>query len=161
MKHTKRILVGVFFAALFTVLACLTACKTTALKLESGGKYTYSVTNAADGKVVEIKDSALWSADQTFDIAYNAVDVVFATEEKNEAFFWSISHDIKHTVDDVRVVATKVVKDYAAARTAYEANRTQANLTSLQSYVDKMQQLVITAQAALSAHSQTNAPPVN
>ena len=153
---------GVIFSIFALVLGSLMAfsgCKS-GPQLESGGKYTYPVTNAATGEVTEQKDVALWTADQSFETAYNAIDTVFAAEQRNRQLFWSISPNIKHGVDKLRVEAQKVTIAYSAARADYIAHPSQSNFSTLQGVLEKAQQLVWAAQSAVSAVAGlSNAPP--
>jgi hypothetical protein len=114
------------------LLASFTACKST---LAPNGAY---VVNGQP-------DMAFFAADGAYQVAYNTVDAVFTFEQKNRAYLWSISPQIKKTLDSIRPQAVKANQEYLIARTTYMSNPTPAGLTGVQQVLAKMQQLVATA----------------
>lgn len=154
--RNKLALVTVLLAAL--TLAAFTACKT---NLAPGGAYSPSITNSA-GVVTTTPDLALYNADLAFKTAYDSINMAFNIEYNNRDYFWKLSPAIKHTLDQIRPQAQKVVNDYAAARTAYLANPTPPGLTGIQALLAKIQQLLLAANAAMAQGGlpfPTNAPP--
>lgn len=153
----KRLILSLgCIAALF-----LTAASCRQARLEPGGAYTSSITNAA-GTVTTTADLALYNADTAFEASYKTLDMVFLIERNNRDYFWKISPAIKHTLDKVRTSAQQVVNDYAAARTAYLANPTPAGLTGLQAVLAQLQQVVFAANAVIAQNGQpfpTNSVP--
>lgn len=145
----KRLLttLGCIAALLITI----TACKTP--RLEPGGAYTTTITNAA-GVVSTSGDLILYNTDSAFNLAYSTLDLAFKVERDNRDYFWKLSPAIKHTMDQLRVTAQKVVVDYAAARTAYLAAPSSAGMTGLQAVLAQIQQLVFAANAAVAQAGQ-------
>lgn len=137
----------------------LIGCAGANSKLEVGGAYapaTFQVaTNSSGGistNVVQtlVPDLAFYAADATFDLAYSTIDGAFKFERDNRSMLWSISPNIKHTLDGIRPTAWKVVQRYTAARAAYMANPTPVGLSLLQDAATKIQALAAAAQAATS-----------
>ena len=146
------------FAALAVLaipLLTVTGCKN-GPNLESGGAYNQFSTNA-DGTVTAKKDTPLYVADQSFEVAYNTLNAAFTIEQNNADFFWKISPQIKKSLDKVRPGAWEAVKSYVAARDAYIKNPVPANLDGLNAVIARMQQFVYVANAALG---QVTAAPV-
>lgn len=121
---------------LLTIIACaslvtgFTACNKSTLA--PGGAYV--VNNQPD--------MAFFVADAAYQIAYNTVDAGFTFEQKNRAYLWSISPNIKQSLDKIRPDAVKFNQDYLKARAVYMSNPTPAGLTGIQQILGKMQQLV-------------------
>lgn len=130
-------------------------------KLEQGGAYapgtTTYATNADTGAVATnfvasaAPDYPFAQVEIAFDFAYSTADAVFTAEQNNRALFWSISPDIKHTLDKLRPTAVTVRDDYIKARIAYQANPVPANLSGLQSVLTRAQALSASVSAALPA----------
>lgn len=120
-----------------TIAALPTGCAT---KLQDGGAY------AAVGTA---PDKAFYGIDASFDLGYSILDAAFNFERNNRAYLWSLSPDIKHTLDHIRPQATEVVATYGKARKAYMANPTPSGLTDLQTALGRMQQLSSAAQAVI------------
>jgi hypothetical protein len=124
-------------AVMFAVMGVLLmGCKT----LQPGGVYAPTTGQT---------DSALYTADSTYKLAYSTVDAAFKFEKENRVSLWKISPDIKHGVDKVRIQAWAVNQDWARARQAYEANPVSSNLSALQTVIGRMEQLVAAVQAAM------------
>lgn len=126
MNIIKRIF-GSFLLAL-TLLTLGVGCKST---LAPDGSYNKTVP-----------DMAFYQADSAFGLAYDTINLAFEAEYNNRALLWSISPEIKHTLDKVRPVALQVRNDYVIARDAYLKNPTPAGLTGVQSILAKAQQLL-------------------
>jgi hypothetical protein len=92
---------------------------------------------------------AFYTVDATYDLAYSTLDAAFKFERDNRALLWKASPTIKHTLDAVRPQAVQVNAEYLTARAAYIANPIPAGLSTLQSILAKVQQLSVTATAAL------------
>lgn len=118
-----------------------TGCQTG--KLEPGGPY--APTN-------QMADLGLFRADSAYLLAYNALDTVFKIEQDNRKFLWGLSPDIKKTLDSIRPQAVLVRNEYAAAREAYLKAPTAEGLTTLQSVLGRIQQLVNAAEAVIQPH---------
>lgn len=138
-------------SALVLMFLIPTACKT---QLAPGGAYTHSITNA-DQTVTTTSDVVLYNLDTSFKTAYDSINAAFETEYKNRDYFWKVSPEIKHTLDRIRPQAQQVVNDYAAARTAYLANPTPTNLSGVQAFLAKLQQLLLAASAAVAQSGLT------
>jgi hypothetical protein len=95
-------------------------CKAT---LEPGGPYAPTGQQA---------DMPFYVVDGAFNLAYTTVDATFKWEKDNRAALWKLSPDIKKTLDTIRPEASKVVKQYATARSAYLKNPTPEGLSDLQ-----------------------------
>lgn len=105
-------------------------------KLEAGGAYAGNATNAPMQE--------LYAIDATFNLVHSALTGVFDYERNNRQALWVISPDIKHTLDKIRVEASRAKLDFATARSAYKANPTPANLSAVNTALSKLQR----AQAA-------------
>lgn len=143
-------------AVLGLAASLLIGCKHT---LQPGGAYApITVTTNTAGVVVTnataLPDLTFYEVDAAFSMAYAALDGVFTWERDNRAVLWSISPQIKKTLDGIRPTAAQIVKDYAVARAAYKANPTPAGLATLQTILAKAQQLQAAA-AAVSANLNT------
>lgn len=142
----------------FTLL-CTEGCKKT---LEVGGAYAPSVvsTNPVTGvvttNIVNAPDLAFYQIDSGFLAAYASVDAIFSWERDNRAFLWTVSPNIKHTLDQARPTAAALVKNYGVARQAYKANPTPAGLDLLKTILSKLQ--AIQAAASAVATNMTATP---
>jgi hypothetical protein len=153
-----RAVTGLALSLVFSIV-CLFASVGCHKTLEPGGAYSPSITNATTGAVTSSPDMAFYTVDSAFYLAYTSLDTVFAIERDNRAALFKLSPAIKHTLDSIRPTALAVAQEYARARTAYIANPTPAGLTGLQLYLARIQQLVVSAQAALPTTGvATNAP---
>ncbi len=145
----KKLTAPLMLCLLSAALWFSPGCSTT--RLETGGVYTQSVTNA-DGTVTVSADAALYATDATFKMAVSALDTAFKFERDNRAALWSISHDIKHTMDTVRPQAADAVKRYAAARAVYiQTPIASRNLTSVSGIASEITTLLATASAAIAS----------
>lgn len=112
-------------------------------RLEPGGAYAPTQVDPLSG--VETPTSApdvqFFILDTLYKLTYSTVDLVFALERQNERFFWSISPDIKHTVDKVRLQAVPINLEFHRARNAYKSNPTPAGLATLETILGKMRQI--------------------
>lgn len=126
-------------------------CKTG--QLETGGAYAPGVEVVADGRTNVVAtaapDRALFVIDSAFELAYSAVDTAFSLEKTNRQLLWSISPDIKHTLDRIRPQAADAVRTYTRAREQYLQNPTPANLSLLETTLRQLQNLASAAQMAL------------
>lgn len=127
----------VMLLACFCLAATPIGC---ASKLETGGAY------APTGQA---PDKAFFVADAAYDLAYGAMDGAFKFEKQNRALLWQISPQIKHTLDKLRPQALVVAREYTAARRAYLANPTASGLSTLQTVLNRLQQVSAAATAAL------------
>jgi xanthosine utilization system XapX-like protein len=137
---------GAFVFVALLLFAILPGCST---KLESGGVYAPVTTNSS-GVVTTNADMAFYAVEKTFWTTYQVLDAAFAAERDNRALYWSISPDIKHSLDKLRPQAWDVVTRYIAARRAYEAAPSTGNLTTLQGILDEVTKLSVSASAALA-----------
>lgn len=120
------------------VLTGPTGCHTT--RLEQGG--AYALTNT-------VPDMQFFVVESTYDIAYSSVLAVMKFERDNRLMLWNISPQIKHTLDGIRPKVVEADKAYVAARASYILNPTPVGLTPLNESLQKMQQLLATAQAVI------------
>jgi hypothetical protein len=129
-------------------------------KLASGGLYapsayvvTISPTGVLSTNLVATSqpDLAFYAVDASFDLAESSLDAAFKIELNNRAMLFKLSPSIKHTLDQIRPVAWKVIKDYSAARTAYAALPTPTGLSNLQSSLSKISALSAAAVAATTS----------
>lgn len=125
--------------SLLLALVCLVALPACKSSLAPGGAYV----------VQGQPDMAFFVADAAYQVAYQTVDAAFTFEKSNRAYLWTLSPNIKHTLDGIRPQAVKVNTEYLTARAAYIANPTATGLTGLQAVLAKMQQLVATATSVL------------
>ena len=115
--------------------------------LQPGG--AYDPITVSGGVTNSAPDMPLFLADSAYQLAYKTLDAAFTTEKNNRDMLWKVSPSIKHALDDIRPDAVKFNADYLAARDVYIANPVPANLTGVQAILAKIQQLSVTAQAAL------------
>lgn len=116
--------------------------------LAPGGAYS-PITVSAEGVTNSAPDMALFVADSAYQLAYTAINAVFTVEYNNRELLFKTSPSVKHTLDGIRPDAVKANADYLAARAAYIAHPTPANLTGVQAVLAKIQQIATAAQAAL------------
>lgn len=127
---------------LFAILAiaiALQGCGTP--KLAAGGVY------APAGQVADLQ---LYQADVAYSLAFGTLDSAFRFERENRTTLWKLSPQIKKSLDAIRPDAWQANQHWAVARQAYITSPVPANLTAIQVIVAKVQQLAVTAQAALS-----------
>lgn len=132
-----------FLAFLLLAMPLVFGCKGT---LQSGGAYA---PTDASGQPTQAPDMAFFVADAAYQVAYNTIDAAFTFERNNRATLFKISPQIKHTLDDIRPNLVTANNDYLLAREAYKSNPTPANLSTLQTVLAKIQQLVPTVTAVL------------
>lgn len=122
-------------------------------KLETGGRYAPGVAIHENGVTNIIATAApdigLFTVDSTFEILYSTIQTVFATERRNRDLLWSVSHDIKHTLDKLRPQVNEAILAYDTARRAYLANPTPAGLSKLQTVLGQLQSLASAVQTAI------------
>lgn len=140
MKHLKRP-TSYLLTAIFAVTLCIgfgTGCN--AARLETGGAYAQEGVQA---------DLAFYQVDAAYKLAYGILDGAFAFEFENRDSLWSVSPDIKHSLDQIRPQAELWNGRYLEARAAYKAMPVPANLQPMQAALLKIQQLQATAQTFL------------
>lgn len=121
-------------------------------RLEPGGAYApLPTTNVVTGVVTPANapDMAFYATDAAYSLAYASLDGAFTFEKANRAALWSISPNIKHTLDQVRPQAWAINVQYHKARAAYLAVPVPANLTVLQQTLAKAQQLLAAVSAVM------------
>lgn len=120
-------------------------------RLEPGGAYApLPVTDPVTGVVTaQVADMPFYTVDAGFAMAYATLDGVFKWERDNRMALWSVSPNIKHTLDQLRPRASAVVVEYVQARAAYKKLPVPANLTVMQQVLAKMQQLLAAANAVV------------
>jgi len=123
--------------------------------LNAGGVYAPMATNTA-GTVTTNTDAAFFTAETTFWTAYSVMDAAFSAERANRAAYWAISPNIKEGLDAIRPEAWQVVQRYIAARRAYEAAPSTANLETLTGAGERITQLSATASSLLAPVSSTS-----
>lgn len=150
MKSTR---IALSMAALLVAIAVIvvTIATSCASRLEPGGAYaplpiTDPVTGVTTGQVA---DMPFYTVDAGFAMAYATLDGVFKWERDNRMALWSVSPNIKHTLDQLRPRASAVVVEYVQARAAYKKLPVPANLTVMQQVLAKMQQLLSAANAVV------------
>ncbi len=148
MKTTKQKACLFTLMLAFLIVGCgpIGCSKTT---LEPGGAYSLEGQKP---------DKAFYAADAAFELAYSAVNTVFAFEKNNRQMLWDLSPEIKHTLDKVRPTAKEVVIAYAKARREYVKNPTPAGLSALETVLGRMQQIASAAQTALPKATATELP---
>lgn len=117
------------------------------VQLDRGG--AYAPTNSVTGVVSA--DPALYAADATFAVNYDAIDTAFKFELQNRAMLENVSPAIKTTLDDLRPKVWDAVTRYNAARRAYVAAGTPASLSTLQ---DSLATVATVSQAVVAALPQ-------
>lgn len=128
MKKLAQFILPLF---LFVVLiAGVGGCHTN--KLAGGGAYTSLVTNTVSGVVTTNTDLAFFVTDSAFTGLQGTIDGVFKYEQDNRAALWSISPNIKLSLDAIRPTASEIVVRYLALREIYKVSKTPGNLTPLQ-----------------------------
>lgn len=153
MKYLRLRFAVLTFAITALCLAPLTGCKSN--KLAAGGAYAPANPVVTDGATnwvaTAAPDPVFYSTDLAFDFAYTLVDTAFTFEKNNRQLLWSLSPEIKQTLDKLRPQAAAVVNAYTAARKRYIANPTPAGLSQLTTLLSQIQNLSAAAQAALPA----------
>lgn len=127
-------------------------CKTK--QLEKGGAYAPgSWSTNTDGSTTftatGAEDPVLYKIDAAYDLAYTFMDTAFNAERNNRAYLWSISHDIKHTLDDIRPKAADANQRFLKARRIYLLNPTPAGLSDLETVLSEIQNLSSAATAVI------------
>jgi hypothetical protein len=127
----------------------LSGCKGT---LAPGGAYTASLTNTVGTNVtVTVKqDRLLFDSDASFKVLYNTMDTAFLIEKNNRAYFWGLSHNIKHNLDNIRPKCQAAVNAYGAARAAYIASPSQANADALHTTLNTIQSVLNSVNAIIA-----------
>lgn len=128
------------------------ACKTKSL--EQGGAYAPGAweTNADNSiafKASQAPDPTFYKIDAAYDLAYAAIDAIFSFEKNNRAYLWSLSPNIKHTLDDIRPKAVEANTRYLKARRVYISNPTPAGLSDLVTTLSQIQNLSAAASNAI------------
>jgi hypothetical protein len=125
-------------------------------QLQAGGAYAPSiVTTNADGSTVTspgTPETALFIADSSFKLAYDAIDGVFKFEMDNRADLAAKFPQLRPALDKLRPQVWKICKRWAIARQVYKANPTPAGLSQVQTILADIERLVPVAQAELSAN---------
>lgn len=156
MKHLNFKFVLLVLAATALLVTPLTGCKSN--KLEPGGAYAPSTPVVTDGVTnwvaTAAPDPIFYSTDVAFDFAYTIVDTAFKFEKDNRQLLWSLSPEIKQTLDKLRPQAAAVVTAYTTARAKYLQNPTPAGLSQLSTLLSQIQNLSAAAQAALPASNR-------
>lgn len=137
---------GLWLLCGFLSVGLLATGCVTSKRLEAGGAYAASATQAAQPE--------LFAVDASYDVAYSALDGVFKWEKANRAVLWKLSPTIKHTLDKIRAEAATVNMDYAIARQAYLASPTAPGLSDLLDAVGRMQNLNLAALAVVATKGQ-------
>jgi hypothetical protein len=103
------------------------------------------VTNA-----VRAPDFAFFAADSAFDLAESAVQGVFKFELTNRVWLWSVSPQIKHSLDKIRPAVWDAIGKYTTARAAYVANPTPEGLATIQGIAQQLKTIADMAQAVIA-----------
>jgi hypothetical protein len=119
--------------------------------LEPGGAYAPVDTN---GVATAQPDKVFYTVDASFELAYKSLDFIFAFEASNRNLLWRISPEIKRGLDVVRPKAVQLRDEYILARIVYKANPVPANLDALKAALEKIEQLLATAQAVMQTKEQ-------
>lgn len=119
-------------------LVCFPACNKTTL--EPGGAY------APEGQQADIPFFVL---DAAFKTAHSSADAVFLWERENEKALWKLNHNIKYSIDKMRLEAMDIEIRYARARKVYLANPTPSGLSDLELVLANIQKLSASAQAVI------------
>jgi hypothetical protein len=152
MKQIKQLLAAVLILGSLAITPTLTTgCKT---RLEQGGAYAPGIwTTNASGEVTfaatAAPDPAFYAIDSAYELAYSAINAAFTIERNNRAYFWSVTHSIKHALDEIRPKAVEANLRFLKARRIYLANPTPAGLSDLQTTLMQIQSLSSAATAVL------------
>ena len=132
------------------ILTAGIGCKSS--RLESGGAYAPTVTNAVTGEVTatQAPDIAFYNVDSAYLLAYSTANAAFDFERNNRAMLWKISPQIKRTLDTIRPQAVAANMRYLAARASYLANPVPAGLTQLQTILAEIGSIASAAQVAIA-----------
>src|SRR5690349_4555794 len=114
----------------FALLVGSLAICCTKSTLQPGGAYNPVSTNSA-GVTTPAPDMGLFVADSAYQVAWNTLDAAFTTERNNRQMLWTISPQIKKTLDGIRPQASQFNDDYLRARAAYIANPVPTNLNGV------------------------------
>lgn len=112
-------------------------------RLEPGGAYAPTQVDPLTGVVTPTSapDIQIFIIDTLYKLTFSSVDLIFDLERSNERFFWSISPDIKHTLDKLRIPTWEINVEFHRARDAYDANPTPAGLSTLETILGRMRQV--------------------
>lgn len=135
-------------AVLMLALVFGSGCKTP--HLEPGG--AYAPTNAV-GQVV-VNDTALALADASYKFAYETTLGVMNYERDQRANIFKLDNrigvQVKRALDQARPKVLQIDKRWALAREAYLKNPTPAGLTTVQTILAEIQQLLPVVQSQLA-----------
>lgn len=127
--------------------------------LAPGGAYAPIDVTVVGGisttNVLRAPDYVFFEVDSAFDLAESSIQGVFKFERDNRPWLWSISPDIKKTLDRMRPGTWAVITKYTKARAAYKANPTPANLATLEGLTGQIKTLVDIAIAVLPQNLST------
>lgn len=156
MKYKLGYIALILAAISFTLVPLsFTGCK----QLDTAGPYgsgqvaagtnTITATNAA----AYIADSKiLYEADAAITGGYDTLQAFVAWESNNSIYLWSVSHDIKHTADTIRLNAEPWLRRVVLARDAFAASATDANHTTLQNALAVVTTALANAQTIQTAN---------
>lgn len=160
---SKKLLTAVFslaLAGLWGLLTTCTGCKTT---LEPGGAYAPVTinTNATTGVVTTntAPDVLLYRVDLSYRLAKTAFYEVSQWEAENRTNLWTLSPEIKHTLDHARTDFKKWERDFVTARDAYVASPNQAQGSLLEKVLAKLVAAKNAATAVLGDLTLVDKPP--
>jgi len=122
------------------LLPVLVGCASGNARLETGG--AYARTNNAP-------DYAFYALEVSYDLALSAFKTASRLEIDNRQLFWSVSPEIKHTLDAIRPQALAAARAYSKARAIYVSNPTPSGLSGLQTLLGQFQNLATAAVASL------------
>jgi hypothetical protein len=150
MKRIIKIwpMVALIMAVLAMTLA-FDGCGTP--RLATGGAYAPVRTNA-DGTLTPTQqpDRALFIADSSYKLAYDAIAAVMMFEFQQRAELQKVSPKIKTSLDALRPRVVDIDRRWAQARQAYKVNPVPANLNTVQLVLAEIQQLVPVVQSQLA-----------
>ena len=126
-------------------------------QLEPGGAYAPAIvsTNAAGAVTVSpvtAPETALFIADASYRLAYDAVDGVLKFEYQNRAELAAKFPKLKPALDKLRPQIWRIEQRWALARRAYKASPSPAGLSQIQTILSEITRLVPVAQAELAAN---------
>jgi hypothetical protein len=152
-SSTAAVVTAILFSLILPAMLLTSACSTP--KLELGGAYAPMDTN---GVATAQADPIFFEVDSAYYLAYSTIDGAMTFERQNRAALWAIAPTIKHTLDSIRPQVWAGAVEYSKARQAYLANPLAANLSTLQSVLGRVQQLMAVATAVMPGKS--NAAPI-
>jgi DTW domain-containing protein YfiP len=95
-------------------------------------------------------DRALFIADSSYKLAYDAIAAVMMFEFQQRAELQKVSPKIKTSLDALRPRVVDIDRRWAQARQAYKVNPVPANLNTVQLVLAEIQQLVPVVQSQLA-----------